>query len=101
MLVGNEKLNISLVSDALRPVFKKHNIKKAVLFGSVAKESNFVDSDVDILVDSGLKGLKFLGLVEDMHLALNKPVEVFDISHIKKGSKAEREIKNTGVLIYD
>ena len=101
MLNGNEKLNIILVSDALKPVFKKYRIKKAVLFGSVAKNNNYIDSDVDILVDSGLKGFKFLGLVEDMHLALNKQVDVFDVSHIINGSKTEKEIEKTGVLIYD
>lgn len=101
MLKGNEKLNISIVRTALNPVFKKYNIKKAVLFGSVAKDTNNIDSDVDVLVDSGLKGFNFLGLVEDMHIALNKPVDVFDVSHIIKGSKTEKEIENTGVIIYD
>lgn len=101
MLNGNEKLNVSLVTTALSPVFKKHNVKRAVLFGSVAKNSNSIDSDVDVVVDSGLKGFKFLGLVEDMYLALNKPVDVFDVSHIIKGSKAEKEIEKTGILIYD
>lgn len=101
MLIGNEKLNVEIVKNELYPVLKKHNVKKAILFGSIAKNKNFVDSDVDIIVDSGLKGFKFLGLIEDIHQTLNKPVDIIDISHIKDGSIVDKEIKNNGVLIYD
>ena len=49
----------------LQPVFKKHNIKKAVLFGSYAKGEADAKSDIDIMVDSNLRGLAFYGLLED------------------------------------
>lgn len=101
MLIGNEKLNTELVKNELYPVFKKHGIKSAVLYGSVAKNNNSIDSDVDILVDSNLKGFKFLGLVEEIRQALNKPVDVIDVKHIDSNSLIEQEIKKTGVLIYD
>lgn len=48
------------IKSALKPVFKDYNIKKAILFGSYAKGIADKQSDVDILVDSGLKGLAFL-----------------------------------------
>ena len=47
------------IQSILKPVFAAHNVKKAILFGSYAKESARENSDVDILVDSGLKGLAF------------------------------------------
>ena len=101
MLIGSEKLNVEIVKKELYPIFKKHRIKTAILYGSIAKNKNSIDSDVDILVDSNLKGFKFLGLIEDIRQALNKTVDVIDVKHIKRNSLIEKEINSTGVLIYD
>ena len=101
MLLGNEKLNVEIVKKELNPIFKKYGIKSAILYGSVAKNENTIDSDVDLLVDSSLKGFNFLSLVEDIREALNKSVDVLDVKHIIKNSMIDNEIKKTGVLIYD
>jgi len=93
-------MTIPMIQDALAPVFKEHGVAKAVLFGSHAKGCARENSDVDLMVDSGLKGFAFCGLVEDVHQKLNRPVDVFDVTHINKGSKMEREIQTTGVVIY-
>ena len=85
----------------LYPVFQNYQINRAVLFGSYSKGLATPKSDVDLLVDSGLRGLKFVGLVGDIRESLyGKDVDVFDITHIEKGSLVEREIRNTGVEIY-
>lgn len=91
----------STLSDILLPVFKKHNINRAVLFGSVAKGTNSVNSDIDLLVDSNLKGLEFIGLLEDIQEAVSVSVDLFDISHIERGSLIDKEIEKTGVVIYE
>lgn len=75
-------------------------MKEAILFGSVAKGIATEKSDIDILVDSGLKGLSFYGLLEDIIEATGKDIDLIDISQIDKGSQIEREIKDTGVVIY-
>ena len=49
--------SIPAIKSLLQPVFDGYKIKKAVLFGSYAKGAAKENSDVDILVDSGLKGL--------------------------------------------
>lgn len=85
----------------LYPVFQGYNIRRAVLFGSYGKGLATSKSDVDIVVDSGLKGLKFVGFIEDIRESLQgKEVDVFDVSHINQGSKVEKEINETGVEIY-
>lgn len=89
------------LSEILLPVFKKYNINRAVLFGSVAKGTNNPNSDIDLLVDSNLKGLEFIGLLEDIQETVNISVDLFDISHIEKGSLVDREIEKTGVVIYE
>ncbi len=94
-------VNINSVAQVLSPVFRQHGVSRAVLFGSVAKGTNTNSSDLDILVDSNLKGLRFVGLLEDVKKAVNMEVDLFDVSHIKSGSLVEREIEKTGVVIYE
>ena len=84
----------------LRPILEAHGVKKAVLFGSYSKGTATAGSDVDILVDSGLRVLRFIGLVESIREALDKDVDVFDVRHINSGSPVDSEIKQTGQVIY-
>ena len=92
--------NIESIRENLIPIFGRYNIKCAILFGSYAKGTATERSDVDIYVDSGLRGLKFFGLLEDVTEALDRPVDLIDKSQIEKGSKVMSEIKKTGVMIY-
>ncbi|MBP5602687.1 MAG: nucleotidyltransferase domain-containing protein [Treponema sp.] len=50
------------IKNKLSPVFLLSNVKSAVLFGSYAKGYATENSDIDLLVDSNLKGLKFFAL---------------------------------------
>ena len=93
-------LTVKDLVDKLNPIFKNYKVKKAILFGSFAKNTANEKSDIDILVDSGLKGISFFGLLEDVTNASGKKVDLFDITQIEKGSRIEREINNTGVQIY-
>ncbi len=85
----------------LQPVFADYKVKKAILFGSYAKGKAKEQSDIDILVDSGLKGLAFLGLLEDVVTALGKKVDLLDVSQIAQDSQISEEIKKGGVVIYE
>lgn len=88
------------IKKILFPVLKKYNVKSAILFGSVAKNHATDKSDVDILVNSGLKGIAFYGLLEDVVEKLNTRVDLIDTSQIEPMSRIDQEIKNTGILIY-
>ena len=89
------------IINRIEPVLHSYGVNKAVLFGSYGKGVATADSDVDLLVDSGLKGLKFVGLVESIREALDdKEVDVLDIAHIEPDSRVDSEIKKTGVVIY-
>ena len=93
--------SIDDIKTVLHPVFVKYNVKKAVLFGSYVKGLANSHSDVDLLIDSGLRGLKFVGLIEDVRSALDKEVDVFDETHIIPNSKIFSEISKDGVVIYE
>lgn len=89
------------IQTALAPVFADYGISRAVAFGSVAKGTATEKSDLDLLVDSKLQGLKFVGFMEAVRQAVGMPVDVFDVRHIEKDSKIDREIRSSGVMIYE
>ena len=94
--------SLEYIKNKLSPVFLLYNVKSAVLFGSYAKGYATDKSDIDLLVDSSLKGLRFFALLEDVKKALGeKEVDMFDVTHIEAGSKIQNEINNTGVKIYE
>ena len=93
--------NVSEVKSALTPVFDQYHISQAILFGSVAKGIATKKSDLDLLVKSDLRGLKFVGFMEAIRQATGMPVDVFDVSHIEQGSLIDQEIQATGVKIYE
>ncbi len=74
--------SIDELRSILSPVFIRYGVKRAILFGSYGRACATENSDIDLLVDSGFRGLRFIGLSEDLRSALNKDVDVFDVSHI-------------------
>lgn len=90
--------SIPELQSILTPIFARYGVKRAVLFGSYGTVSATEKSDVDLLVDSGLR---FIGLTEDIRTALHKEVDLFDVSHIEPHSLIEQEIRNTGVTVYE
>lgn len=93
--------SIRELENILHPVFTGFGVRRAVLFGSYAKGQATPRSDVDILVDSGLRGLAFFGLLEGVASSLKVPVDLIDVTQIEKGSSIEMEIQQTGVPIYE
>ncbi|MDR2296434.1 MAG: nucleotidyltransferase domain-containing protein [Clostridiales Family XIII bacterium] len=88
------------IKQRLYPVFHANNIKKAILFGSYANNTAHKQSDVDILVDSRMRGLRFCGLAYDMRNALAKDADVYDIRYVDAHSPIF-EIIRAGVTIYE
>lgn len=48
---------IAEIKTKLIPIFDAYGVQSATLFGSIAKGTATERSDLDLLVDSGLKGL--------------------------------------------
>ncbi|WP_369298633.1 nucleotidyltransferase family protein [uncultured Neglectibacter sp.] len=93
--------SIDELKRVLHPVFSQHGVRSAVLFGSYAKGLATPRSDVDILVDSGLRGLAFYGLLEGVTSTLSVPVDLIDVTQLEKGAPLETEIRRTGIAIYE
>ena len=88
------------LKNILTPIFQQNGVRRAILFGSYANGHATPQSDVDLLVDSGLRGLAFFGLLEDVVTALEIPVDLLDVSQISADSRISREIRESGVEIF-
>ncbi|MCQ2496133.1 MAG: nucleotidyltransferase domain-containing protein [Lachnospiraceae bacterium] len=81
-------------------IFDEYDIDFCYLFGSYAKNSAKENSDIDLLICSDIKGLKFYGLVEELREALHKKVDLLNISQLKDNLDLTKEILKDGIKIY-
>ena len=52
-------------------------------------------------MDSGLRGLAFFGLLEQVSEALDAPVDLIDISQVDAGSELAYEIEKYGIVLFE
>lgn len=95
--------SIEDIKEMLNEILKETEVKKAILFGSYAKESQNSNSDIDILLDSDgkVKGLKFFAIIDKIREKFDKDVDIIEKVEINKNSKIEKEIEKTGVVVYE
>lgn len=82
----------------------KKNTKKYQYFIEKIKEINPIDeehgiSDIDLLICSDIKGLKFYGLVEALREKLHKKVDLLNIEQLKDNLDLTKEILKDGIKI--
>ncbi|MCD7955477.1 MAG: nucleotidyltransferase domain-containing protein [Lachnospiraceae bacterium] len=77
---------------------KERGVKKVILFGSRARGTHTVRSDIDIAVCGGDTLGLYLDLVERSHTLL-----MFDVINLDKGidDELKHEIERDGILIYE
>lgn len=100
----SEKIySIEEIKIILNDILKNFDVKKAILFGSYAKNKPTPKSDIDLVIDSEgkLLNIYFYGLLEDLVNKLQKNVDLFEISEIQKGSRIENDIQREGVVVYE
>jgi len=78
----------------------KDDISFCYLFGSYAKGYAKENSDVDLLIDTSLTGLKFVGLLEKLHNNLKKNVDVLRFKDLNDNMLLINEIMKDGIKIY-
>ena len=93
--------SIEELRNIVSPIARAHGVASVSLFGSYAKGVATASSDVDLLVDSGLRGLAFFGLLEQVTEALDTPVDLIDVSQVETGSEIAREIQKSGVALFE
>jgi len=76
---------IKQISESILPILKRYGVSKAALFGSVVKDQERPDSDIDVLVhiDKDISLLDFVGLKLELEQILKKDVDVVEYDTIK------------------
>ncbi|SMC63687.1 hypothetical protein SAMN06296952_2059 [Oscillospiraceae bacterium] len=82
-------------------VLSDYPVKYCILFGSYAKGEAKETSDVDLLVVSDVKGIKFYEMTERLRETLNKRVDVLDLNQLKDNLDLVNEILRDGIRIYE
>ncbi len=90
----NDIINIS------SSIFKKYDIDYCYLFGSYAKGNASDSSDIDLLISSGLTGLRFYSLAEELREALRKKIDLLDVKQLNDNEALLDEILRDGIKIY-
>ncbi|HII95534.1 MAG TPA: hypothetical protein HA367_07370 [Candidatus Methanofastidiosum sp.] len=84
-----EKASKDKIKETVVPILKKHNVKRASLFGSIVS-GNYTDkSDIDILVelDDGLSLLDFINIKLEIEDATKRKVDLVEYATIKPSLK--------------
>ena len=93
-------LTIEDIRDKCVKLFRDYPVHYCFLFGSYAKGSAVGTSDVDLLISTELKGLKYYDLVEKVRVILHKKVDVLDVVQLKDNMELLNEILKDGIKIY-
>ena len=96
----NGILEIGDIVKKCSAVFSKYAVNYCYLFGSYAKGKATPVSDVDLLISTDIKGLKFYGLTEEIRSTLHKKVDILDINQLKDNIELADEILKDGIKIY-
>lgn len=89
------------IRNIVKPIADKYRINAVYLFGSYARGEASHKSDLDFLVYGGeqFKRTLIFSFAEDLRKALDKDVDVFEISEINEDSEFYRTIMKEKVLV--
>ena len=101
--MNNKVYNLNEIRNILNDCLRNTAVKKVTLFGSYAKNCATSDSDIDLVIESNgkLKGFKLYSLISKIEDLFGKNVDAYEQSEITPNSKVDKEIKKTGVIIYE
>lgn len=93
-------LSIDAIRTGLGEVFKDKDVSFCILFGSYAKNRATEKSDIDLVVNTGITGLAFYGLVEEIREKLKKKVDLLRIEDLTENTGLLSEVLKDGVKVY-
>ncbi len=91
---------ITQIKKLTQPVFSRYKIKRAGVFGSVARGESTLKSDIDILVDMDLSYdlFDFIKFKQELETSLQKKVDLVEYSAIK--AVIRKDVLQSEVVIY-
>lgn len=92
-------LSLDKIKKLLIPVLNKHDIKYCYLFGSYARGEARENSDIDLLVDTDITGMKFFELIEEIRVVLHKKIDLLRLKDLSSDNPISLEILKEGIRI--
>ena len=95
--------SIEEIKKILNSILQNQPVYQVILFGSYAKKEATKQSDIDLLIDtkSELRGFALLKLIYLLQENFQKEIDGFEKYEIINNSKIDKEIKKTGVVVYE
>ena len=95
--------SIDEIKEILATLLKNMPVYSVILFGSYAQNNANKNSDIDLIIDTkgSLMGFKLYSLITKIEEAFKKNVDGFEKTEIIKNSAIDKEIKRTGVVVYE
>ena len=93
-------LSVDEIREKCEKVFQEYEVKSCYLFGSYAKGKATEKSDIDLLIVSELRGLKYFGMIERLRDELKKKLDVLDIAQLNNNQELLKDILTEGIKIY-
>lgn len=86
---------------AVRRLLKKYHAERAILFGSYARQEADASSDIDLIVVGGSRfdPTDVFCIAEELHRALGKHVDVYELRELNAGSAFYNTVMAEGVQI--
>lgn len=99
--MSNTIYTIENIKDVVIPIANKYNVQSIYLFGSYARGEATENSDLDFLVFGGdnFKLTNIFSLAEDLRIAFQRQVDVFEISEINIDSEFYSTIMNERLYV--
>ena len=101
--VSEKIYSINEIKEMLYKYLANTQVRKIILFGSYSKNMATKTSDIDLVIDTNgmLRGFAFLELVLELEQLFNKNIDGFEFYEIIENSRIDKEIKETGVVVYE
>ncbi len=94
------KLTVEQIQNACRELFPEYSVNFCYLFGSYAKGKETESSDIDLLIDMPVDGMKYFELLEKLRERLRKRIDLLDFAQLTNNPDLLREILKDGLRIY-
>ena len=94
-------LSLDDIKNIVAKVLEGKGVSYVYLFGSYATNTQNESSDIDLLIRSEVKGLEFVGLIDELTQALHKEVDLIRIDDLKENFEFLNDILTKGIKIYE
>ena len=93
-------LKLEDITGGVKKVLDEYKVEYCYLFGSYAKGKAKETSDVDLLISTEVRGIRFYGLVEKLRNELHKKIDLINVNQLENNPELINEILKDGIKIY-